>query len=121
MKAWLKALISIALCVAFMLVLPWVALKFGEGLATTGLWFFAFFALNPMLAVSIGVISGTDARKLWYIPLVVAALFPPLFSLAIADMVWDLYVYSAIYLPLGVISMVVTHLLKKMKARGVRG
>ena len=44
----------------------------------------------------------------------IAALFPLLFGAAIGELVWDLYVYSAIYLPVGLLAMLGTHSGKKV-------
>lgn len=100
-----------------MFALPWAAIELVEGLATTGLWFFAFFTVNPLLVICLSIMAGAELRKLWWIPLVIAALFPLLFSAAIGELVWDLYVYSAIYLPIGVLAMIGTHFGKKYALR----
>lgn len=108
-KTITKIAIAIASLILFMMVLPWLAVKFGEGLAVTGLWMFAFFTVNPALVIVLSIMAGTELRRLWWIPLAIAALFPLLFSAAIGELVWDLYVYSAIYLPIGLLAMLGTH------------
>ncbi|MBQ4559282.1 MAG: hypothetical protein IJN64_05715 [Lachnospiraceae bacterium] len=120
MKIRTKIIIAAVVIVLFMFVLPWAAIELVEGLATTGLWFFAFFTVNPLLVICLSIMAGTDLRKLWWIPLAIAALFPLLFGLAISDFVWDLYVYSSIYLPVGILAMLGTHLGKKyaLKRKG---
>ena len=109
MKTKIKVLIIAVSIIVVMLVLPWAATELDEGFATTGLWFLAFFTVNPLLVIVLSIMAGTELRKLWCVPLIVAAVFPLLFSLAIRDMVWDLYVYSAIYLPIGILAMLGTH------------
>ena len=113
-KTITKIAIAIASLILFMMVLPWLAVKFGEGLAVTGLWMFAFFTVNPALVIVLSIMAGTELRRLWWIPLAIAALFPLLFSAAIGELVWDLYVYSAIYLPIGLFVMLGTHFGKKI-------
>ena len=113
MKTESKILIAVLSLVLFMTVLPWASTVLGDGFATTGLWFFAFFTVYPLLAVVLGAMAGTDLPRLWWIPLAMAALFPLLFGIAIRDLVWDLYIYSAIYLPLGGVSMLLMHFVKK--------
>lgn len=119
-KTITKIIISVASLILFMMVLPWLAVEFDEGLAVTGLWMFAFFIMNPALVIILSIMAGTELRKLWWVPLMIAALFPLLFSTAIGEMVWDLYVYSAIYLPVGLLTMFGTHFGKKfvLKRKG---
>ena len=103
-----------------MMILPWLAIKFADGWAVTGLWMFAFFTVNPALVIGLSIMAGTELRKLWWIPVAISALFPLLFGVAIGDFVWDLYVYSAIYLPIGMLAMLGTHFGMKiaMKRKG---
>lgn len=108
-KTITKIIITVASLVLFMMALPWLAIKFADGLAVTGLWMFAFFTVNPALVIGLSIMAGTELRKLWWIPLAISALFPLLFGVAIGEFVWDLYVYSAIYLPIGSLAMLGTH------------
>ena len=109
-KTVAKIIIAMVTIVLFMMVLPWMAIQSNDGWAVKGLWMFAFFIVNPALVVCLSVMAGTELRRLWWIPLAVSALFPLLFSAAIGKLVWDLYVYSAIYLPIGLLAMFGTHL-----------
>lgn len=108
-KTITKIIITVASLVLFMMALPWLAIKFADGWAVTGLWMFAFFTVNPALVIGLSIMAGTELRKLWWIPLAISALFPLLFGVAIGEFVWDLYVYSAIYLPIGSLAMLGTH------------
>lgn len=108
-KTITKTVITVASLILFMMVLPWLAVEFGEGLAVTGLWMLAFFTVNPALVIGLSIMAGTELRKLWWIPVAISALFPLLFGVAIGEFVWDLYVYSAIYLPIGLLAMLGTH------------
>ena len=119
-KTITKIVITVASLILFMMVLPWLAVEFGEGLAVTGLWMFAFFTVNPALVIGLSIMAGTELRKLWWIPVAISALFPLLFGVAIGEFVWDLYIYSAIYLPIGLLAMFGTHFGMKiaMKRKG---
>ena len=97
-----------------MLYFALLAIKFADGWAVTGLWMFAFFTVNPALVIGLSIMAGTELRRLWWIPIVISVLFPLLFAVAIGEFVWDLYVYSAIYLPIGILAMLGTHLGKKL-------
>ena len=120
-KTITKILITVASLILFMMVLPWLALQFGDGWAVTGLWIFAFFTVNPALVIGLSIMAGTELRKLWWIPLAISSLFPLLFGAAIGEFVWDLYVYSAVYLPIGLLAMLGTHFGKKivLKRKGL--
>ena len=100
-----------------MTVFPLASTVLADGLATTGLWFFAFFTVYPLISVCLGAMAGTDLPRLCWIPLAVAVLFPLLFGIAIRDLVWDLYVYSAIYLPLGGVSMLGTYFVLRQRSK----
>ena len=119
-KTITKIIITVASLVLFMMALPWLAIQFADGWAVTGLWMFAFFTVNPALVIGLSIMAGTELRKLWWIPLAISALFPLLFGVAIGELVWELYVYSAIYLPIGLLAMLGTHFGMKiaMKRKG---
>lgn len=117
MKIGMKIFITVGTIILFMSVLPLLAIKLLPGITGIGLWFVCFFAVNPLIAVCLGALAGTEIKTLWWIPLAVAALFPPLFGIAIGEFVLDLYVYSAIYLPIGILAMVFTHLRKKLAGK----
>ena len=120
MKLRTKILITVSAVILVMLVLPLAALALSGELSTMGLWIFTFFLLNPLLVIALSILAGTELSKLWWVPFAIAAVFPLLFGIAIGELVWDLYVYSAIYLPLGIFTMVFTYigiaLVKRKKA-----
>ena len=121
MKVKTKIIITAVTIILFMLILPWAAITLVEDLATTGLWFFAFFAVNPLIVIALSIMAGTDLPKLWWIPLGIAALFPPLFGIAIGEFVPDLYAYSVIYLLLGLVAMLGAHFGKRLAAKSKGG
>ncbi len=114
MKVTTKILISALTLIVFVMLLPLAEIKLFPDWTGIGLWFVSFLFVNPVLVVCLGVMAGTDLPKLWWIPLAIAVLFPLLFGVAIADFVWELYVYSAIYLPIGSLAMLGTHFGKKV-------
>ena len=114
MKIGIKIIIAAAVLLLAMLVLPLVFIKLFASVVGVGLWFICFFAINPIVIIFLGALAGTSLNKLWWIPIVAAALFPVLFGIAIADLVLDLFFYSVIYLPLGLAAMVATDLIKKI-------
>lgn len=121
MKISTKIIITAITLILFMMVLPLLAIKLFPDWTGIGLWFISFLTVNPILVVCLSIMAGTEFRKLWWIPLAVAVLFPLLFGIAISDFVWDLYAYSAIYLPVGVLAMLGTHFGKKMTLKKQKG
>ena len=114
MKLKTKIIITVAVLLLFMMILPMTALKLFPDESGFGLWFISFFAVNPLIVAGLGVLAGTDARRLWWSPFLSAAIFPLLFGVAISDFVPDLYFYSVIYLIIGYFFMLVTYFIKKI-------
>ncbi len=110
MKYTKKILLAIFVWVIFMLLLPILILRIASADAGMGLCFLLFFLLNPILIIFLGIISGTEIRKLWWIPVASAAVFPFFFAIAVQELIVELFFYSAIYLSAGVLSMLGTHL-----------
>ena len=109
MKKILPAVAAVLLC---MLVLPLIILRSVEGWDAMGYLILFFLILYPVLAVALGILWGTDLKKLWWLPVGSALLFPPFFWLAVAQVVWELYIYAAIYLGLSVVAAVPAALIR---------
>ena len=109
MKRILLALAAVLFC---MLVLPLAVFRRVEGWDAMGYLILFFLVLYPVLAVGVGILAGTDIKQLWWLPVGSAVLFPPFFWFSIADVVWELYIYAAIYLGLSAVSAVPTALIR---------
>ena len=109
MKKILPAVAAVLLC---MLVLPLIILRSVEGWDEMGYLILFFLVLYPVLAVALGILWGTDIKGLWWLPASSAVVFPPFFWLGIAQVVWELYIYAAIYLGLSVVAAVPTALIR---------
>lgn len=105
MNAIKKTILCIASILIVMLILPVLFIHLVSGDSGMGLCFLLFFIVDPALCLVLGITAGTDIRKLWWIPLASSLAFPFLFSLAVTEMVWDLFFYSAIYFGIGVLAM----------------
>ena len=113
MKAIKKIIIAASAIITFMLLLPVAVDLLADSLSTMGYWLLSFFAINPAVAIALGIMAGSDVRALWWLPLVAPAVFPLLFAVAIGELVADLYIYSAIYLLLGYAAELVAAILFK--------
>ena len=102
---------GIALALIMLLAPHWAVVLGGEnGMA---LCFILFFAVNPLVAFVSGIISGTDAKRLWMLPICVPAAF--LMGIFINfGFGEELFVlYAAAYLAIGLVAMFITMLIKK--------
>ena len=103
------------LLIISMLVIPFAIMKLCKPDEAMSYTMLIFFAVNPLTVLGIGVLAGADIKKLFWMPIVASAIFPPFFWLALGEIVIELYIYSMIYLAIGVASAVITHLFKKYK------
>lgn len=101
MKRVNKIILFFVLHISVMLIIPFLTVKLAPAESGMGICMLLFFAGYPAFSMAIGHLSYTDFKFLWWMPLLNAITFPLLFSAAMAGMVWELYVYSAIYLFLG--------------------
>ncbi len=113
---WKKILLAVAGMLLCMLILPLLVFQNVDGWEALGYLILFFLVLYPVLGVLLGVLAGTVPQKLWWLPVVSAVLFPPLFWISIGDVVWELYIYAAIYLGLSFASAVPTALIRHVIA-----
>ena len=115
MKRRYKILLFFIAHVILMLVIPFLSVELSADYCGMGFSMLMFFIVYPILSAAVGAVSATDIKYLWWMPLVSAAVFPPLFSLAMSDiMIWDLYFYSVFYILRGYASAGVFVLIKYM-------
>ena len=115
MKKWLG---WSAAALALMVGGPFLAVTLA-GWEAMGVCFILFFAANPLFCAVCGAFAGRDMKKLWSLPVVAAALFWAgvwlCFEMGELDFLW----YSGIYLAIGLISMLISALIKsKTKHNG---
>ena len=102
MKRRYKILLFFITHIILMLVVPFLAVELSVDYCGMGFSMLMFFIVYPILSAAVGIVSAIDIKYLWWMPIVSAAVFPPLFSWAMSDiMIWDLYVYSAFYVLIG--------------------
>lgn len=115
MKAITKVLIAVLLLAVVMAVLPWVAMQPLQ--IGIDLMFVCLFILNPLLSIILGLMSGTDLRKLWWLPFAMALVFPLLLGIVLGQIVVELYVYAAAYLLVGILAMLGMHLIRVLRSK----
>ena len=114
MKIAYKIILFFASLFIFMLLAPFFAVRLPADYGM-GVSMIFFFCVYPLYSLFLGVLSASDIKRLFWIPLAEAALFPLLFSLAVKGMVWELYVYSGIYAVLGYLSALTVIIIKRIK------
>jgi len=113
MKQRKKTVIAVSAMLLTMLVIPLLMVRFAPADAGMALCFILFFAVIPVEDLLLGIMAGSDMRRLWWIPVAAALGFPALFSIAVQNWVWELFIYSAVYLGIGAGAMLITHFGKK--------
>lgn len=113
-----KSFIAIITMLVVMLILPFVAVRLVSSDAGMALCFILFFAVNPLTVISLSIMAGTDIRKLWWMPFLAAVVFPVFFGIVVMELVMDLFVYSALYLAVGLLAMIGTHFGMKLAKGG---
>lgn len=108
-----KIFISFLIIITTMLIFPLLIVNFMKSLNGVFWFLLLLFAINPIISFSLGVLSGIEIRKLWFIPLMLFILFPIFYWMVLQDVVLELFVYSSGYLIIGVGAMLVTFYLKE--------
>ncbi len=108
-----KILVWLLLCVVFMIMVPWLAVSFLKGDAGMAVCFFLFYALYPLFATILGMVSGRNIRRMWFMPFIAAILF-----LIGAWIFFDInelafIMYAGIYLIIGIIVMLLSVVVRK--------
>ena len=106
MKKFITAIFVILLTT---LVFPLLIIHFVKGSAGMGFCFILFLAVDPLASICLGVMAGTEIKKLWWVPSIFALAFSIFFSLAVGGMVWGLFVYSGLYFASGILAMLGTY------------
>lgn len=91
-----------------MLLFPFLAAIFVKGDCGMAICFLLFLGVNPLYFVLTGAYSGTNLKRLWYLPLIAACLF-----LARTWIFFDMgetsfLIYAAAYLLIAVFAMLLS-------------
>lgn len=116
----MKKLLSWSIsAIILMLGLPWLIVTFAgdEGMS---ICFILFFAINPLFSIACGVSAGTSIKQLWALPIIAAGLF-----LAGAWLFFEIgetafILYSACYLIISIISMLISALVNEQKRSDIK-
>lgn len=97
-----------------MLGAPWLTVAFA-GSAGMALCLLLFFVADPLFCVACGILAGQNVKKRWFLPIVSPALFL-LGTWLFFDMGNpDFLFYTACYLLIGLLAILVRAILKNRK------
>ena len=97
------------LCIAAVtLLLPWLAVTFVSGDAGMAACLLLFFAVNPLLAIGVGI-----AARQWWWPVIDAGMFLVGAWLLFAPGETAFLLYAGVYLALGWAAMAMKRLIRK--------
>lgn len=106
-----KILLTIGTILAAFLLLPLYVELFESPAGKEGWYFTMFLTINPVVAGLLGILSGTDPKRLWFAPIAATVAFPLGFWLTTLQIDTDLLVYTPIYLGVSLIAMLISHLI----------
>ena len=106
-------IIWIGITIAVMFILPFAVARLASECAGMALCMMLFLVINPIYSIILGIVAGRDIKSLWNQPLISAVAF-----LAGAWLFFDIHepwfiAYAAIYLCIGVVTMLVTKYIKR--------
>ncbi len=107
-KIWNEHTKIVLPCAAVMLFLPLLA-SFLPGKAVFAIAVLLFMAVDPLSALCIGIAAGRHIRRLWYVPLLTAALYWVGAALFITGGNTTIWVYAVAYLLIGTAAMWASH------------
>ena len=114
MKTFFHSAFAVVILLLTMLGIPVLLVQCAPADLGMSLTLLMFFAVNPIVVMLLSVMAGTNVKRLWWIPFFAAFFFPIFFGIAVGDTsVLELYIYSAIYLAIGLLSMLFSHLKTK--------
>ena len=118
MSASKKIIISTVLSAVVMFGISGIALipKDNNITAWLILGVILMFVINPLFMVFIGIFNGAQFNKLWFVPIIPAAMFVAALGV-FQTFDWYSLVYPLGYLVIGEISALLTFLVKEQKQK----
>lgn len=112
-----KIVISTVLSAVVMFGIAGISLMPKEALNAAFFWsIILIFVINPLFMVFIGIFNGAQFNKLWFVPIIPAAMFVAALCV-FQTFSWDSLIYPLGYLAIGEIAALLTFLVKKQKLK----
>lgn len=97
MKLFYKIIVFFVSLVAMAFVLPYLLALLPSTSGMTAM-LILLFVVYPICSLGVGALAATDIKRLFWLPVAEAAIFPALFSLAMVTWIPELFVYSIVYI-----------------------
>ncbi|MGN0669643.1 MAG: hypothetical protein ACI4JZ_03755 [Oscillospiraceae bacterium] len=83
----------------------------------TIVWVLMTNAIHPLFMVFIGIFIGAQFNKLWFVPIIPAALFTAAIWVAFSNIIPQIMMFPLRYLVIGEIAGLLTFLVKEQKLK----
>ena len=110
-----RAIIIFSFIITLMLISPLIIVNTVRSLDGMWVMILMFLAVNPIVSIYIGFLSGQDIRHFWWTPIVIAVLFW-VFSSLIFEITFPV-IYSVVYFVIAGITMLLTWLIINRKTK----
>ena len=109
----LKFITYLFISIILMIFIPWLVVNFIKSDAAMAVCFLLFYAIYPLYATVIGIVSGRNINSMWSMPIIIAVLFliGTWIFFEFRDIVF-LY-YALIYLAIGIVVMSLSIVVRK--------
>ncbi len=103
-----RSIIIITIILTVMLIIPLITINTVKADAGMLVTMMLFFVVHPIVSIATGILAGKDIKFFWFTPILVAGLFWAFSSFTYVTAFP--IVYSAVYLVICTISMLLTWL-----------
>ncbi len=108
-KTKITVIVSLAITAIVSTAAPFAITQLDASRGAMGWFLLLFLAFDPLLLAAIGIASGFQLRKRWWLPLVCALCIPLLYSISMIGFAVGLFAYLPLYMLVGGIPMLITH------------
>lgn len=109
------SLLWTAVSVFVMLVLPYLVSRQPSYILSISLYRILFRSVNPIYSVLLGLVAGMSTERLWFMPIIPAAVFLLAVWLLFDISDLDYYMYAEFYLVIGIIAMLIVSFIRWKK------
>ncbi len=109
-----RTIISIIISLLAMVAFPGLVIGFIGGIDALGILLLLIFALNPLVSIAIGILSGWGEEVQWYLPAINAAIFL-IAETVITGFDFSYIIAAAVYFGIGIAAAYITKAVNNKK------